>query len=294
MPTTRSVELPGREFALIFDRKIAALVAERIPDGATIQAAFIGAIRRPRWLRPARRSTASSASAPPSCSATNFIDLDRSRGVVTDAHCKRTHRNKAITTSAMSAHQPALRVQSPTTRVASSSWPAATRPSDPKLVSSRAPALQRDQRDDRGRFPRPVRLQEMPRLRLLVLETVTPARCWSPAARSCSEGRPGIHRPPLDHRRRLRLTSSSPASTPVACRHHLQDPSSTTCVTELRRRRATAVELDLARRPRHRRSDRRRPPPRFREELSIGSALMWLSTSRTTRSDGLVTVEGRR
>lgn len=86
------VELPGRE-AREADRKIAALVAERIPDGATIQAG-IGAIPDLvlGLLGDHRELGVHTELLGP-----GFVDLIES-GVVTGSR-KRTHRNKVITTS---------------------------------------------------------------------------------------------------------------------------------------------------------------------------------------------------
>ncbi len=87
------VELPARE-SRAADGKIAALVAERIPDGATIQAG-IGAIPDLvlGLLGDHRELGVHTELLGP-----GFVDLIES-GVVTGSR-KRTHRNKAITTSA--------------------------------------------------------------------------------------------------------------------------------------------------------------------------------------------------
>jgi acyl-CoA hydrolase len=87
------VELPGRE-AREEDRKIAALVAERIPDGATIQAG-IGAIPD---LVLGLLGDHRELGIHTELFGDGFIDLIEA-GVVTGSR-KRTHRNKAITTSA--------------------------------------------------------------------------------------------------------------------------------------------------------------------------------------------------
>jgi acyl-CoA hydrolase len=87
------VELPGRE-PRETDRKIAALVAERIPDGATIQAG-IGAIPD---LVLGLLGDHRELGVHTELLGTGFIDLIEA-GVVTGSR-KRTHRNKAITTSA--------------------------------------------------------------------------------------------------------------------------------------------------------------------------------------------------
>jgi acyl-CoA hydrolase len=87
------VELPGRE-PRDADREIAALVAERIPDGATIQAG-IGAIPD---LVLGLLGDHRELGIHTELLGTGFIDLIEA-GVVTGSR-KRTHRNKAITTSA--------------------------------------------------------------------------------------------------------------------------------------------------------------------------------------------------
>jgi acyl-CoA hydrolase len=87
------VEMPGRE-PREQDRKIAELVAERIPDGATIQAG-IGAIPD---LVLGLLGDHRELGVHTELLGTGFVDLIES-GVVTGSR-KRTHRNKAITTSA--------------------------------------------------------------------------------------------------------------------------------------------------------------------------------------------------
>ena len=90
------VEVPPRRRRPSATGRIAELVAERIPDGATLQAG-IGAVPD-MVLAPARATTATSASTP-SCSAT-ASSTSSSRGVITGTR-KATHRNKMITTSAL-------------------------------------------------------------------------------------------------------------------------------------------------------------------------------------------------
>jgi acyl-CoA hydrolase len=87
------VEMPPRE-GREEDRKIAALVAERIPDGATIQAG-IGAIPD---LVLGLLGDHRELGIHTELFGPGFVDLIEA-GVVTGSR-KRTHRNKAITTSA--------------------------------------------------------------------------------------------------------------------------------------------------------------------------------------------------
>jgi acyl-CoA hydrolase len=87
------VEMPGRE-ARPQDRKIAELVAERIPDGATLQAG-IGAIPD---LVLGLLGDHRELGVHTELFGTGFVDLVEA-GVITGSR-KRTHRNKAITTSA--------------------------------------------------------------------------------------------------------------------------------------------------------------------------------------------------
>lgn len=88
------VELPPRA-AREADRKIAALVAERIPDGATIQAG-IGAIPD---LVLGLLGDHRELGIHTELLGTGFVDLIES-GIATGSR-KRTHRNKAITTTAL-------------------------------------------------------------------------------------------------------------------------------------------------------------------------------------------------
>jgi acyl-CoA hydrolase len=86
------VELPGRE-ARPADRKIAELVAERIPDGATIQAGIGAVPDLVLGLLGGHRELGVHTE----LFGPGFVDLIET-GAVTGSR-KRTHRNKAITTS---------------------------------------------------------------------------------------------------------------------------------------------------------------------------------------------------
>ncbi len=118
------VELPGRE-PRGEDRKIAELVAERIPDGATIQAG-IGAIPD---LVLGLLGDHRELGIHTELLGTGYVDLIEA-GVVTGSR-KRTHRNKAITTSvAGSARLYEFVRENPGVEL----WPV-DQTNDPKLVS---------------------------------------------------------------------------------------------------------------------------------------------------------------
>ncbi len=110
------VELPARP-ARETDRRIAELVAERIPDGATLQAG-IGAIPNEVLGLLGDHKNLGVHTEPV---GEEFVDLVE-KGVITGTH-KRTHRNKIITTTALGA---AGSTSSWTRTQASSSGPSAT------------------------------------------------------------------------------------------------------------------------------------------------------------------------
>jgi acyl-CoA hydrolase len=119
------IELPGRA-ARDEDRRIAELVAERIPDGATIQAG-IGAIPD---LVLGLLGDHRELGVHTELLGTGFVDLIEA-GVVTGSR-KRTHRNKAITTSAAgSARLYEFVAENPGVEF----WPV-DQTNDPKLVAA--------------------------------------------------------------------------------------------------------------------------------------------------------------
>ena len=194
------IEAPSRP-ATETDRRIAELVVERIPDGATIQAG-IGSVPDPVLnLLSGHRELGVHTE----LMSDGFVDLIEG-GAITGTR-KATHRNRVITTSVFGSKRLLdFAAENPGIELLAGRLHQRPTQHRPRARDDR------DQRDARGRLPRPVRLGVAGHRLLVVVGR--PGRLHPRGA--VRRERAVVHRPALDAERRVGLADRphAPAAEP--------------------------------------------------------------------------------